>query len=289
MLTGLLWLVWQGFLALASSPPARLELIPGRQVAAYWSDGRAAKATRVRYTPVLVPHRLQVVENTCTASVGANCRLETYRVNHQYTFQWEKHPDKSKLGETATWTKCFGFNFVITLFGGSSFNSMDANIRPILGRDVPKDRLTCDDYRWMPGGTASFPPAALDVARWDGERMTRNDDTGISENRSVVGALDLRWTRHEAGGLALTQVGPVMSRFDSSHGLYLGDHAALWIQRPGAEACLITFKITSEKNGPFTKSKPRPLIFGEDELTQPDSYLITFISKLMKEPTCVFD
>ena len=127
--------------------------------------------------------------NTCSdAPPPKTARIEiAYRMT-ELVFLWTAHPTASKIGQEVQFS------------GGNPLFSSPLPLREFSGlreylprvfSGFPFDRIVCDDYRWLPGGTATHGPVALLLPRWDGEFMLPNPETGIDENRIVGGAQDI--------------------------------------------------------------------------------------------------
>jgi hypothetical protein len=182
---------------------------------------------------------MELTDSTCPGPrPEVQCRLTSPLEYDGFRFVWTKNPDPAKLGQ------------VITAVDGAKltnedlWNAAHGALYPDVFPGFGGIDLSCGDFLWLPGGTASAP-ASLDVASWSTELMRENSETRQTENMAVGGAYGLRFARAGDRELRLVSAEQWVGKDLASalKAFLVGDVVNLAVAEPaGGGYCQIAFK-----------------------------------------------
>lgn len=216
------------------------DFTPGKPLTMSWDDGRVAT---LRVTSLTIPKQLgisfQVFDNDCTSAKGMKCVYKTSFRTFWAQMVWTKHSDPTKIGSIVQRKSTNGpepLEETVTTLG------LESNYLPELSQGLPPTQIECADFSWLPTETKNAP-AKIEIDRWEGEAMFPNPETGNTENRTVVGAVNLELSSNGPGAMtidrigAFTASGPFFSQI-----LIFGDVNALTMKKPTGETCDVSLK-----------------------------------------------
>ncbi|OQW48483.1 MAG: hypothetical protein A4S09_04705 [Proteobacteria bacterium SG_bin7] len=162
----------------------------GKPPMAIWKNGREATGMFRINDAVFVDIPATVYENSCTGFTGVKCNFRSGIRAHHIAMIWTKHEDAKRVGQILKWSFKNNNDPKDLLPGDFFFGPADHIRYPEAAKDSPKfDTMTCDDYRFLPSDPFMAPYNR--IKRWETEIMDTNPETGMPENRSTGGALDV--------------------------------------------------------------------------------------------------
>ena len=225
-------------------PPVTFTKENNKLVVVHWPDGREATVTAYHGPTSVLHATVQVTENLCNDHAGMICTFDTAYSLNNVKLVWTKHPDASKINHVVK-IKYPGQQNDQTqeLIESPVILSSARTVAPNLTKDMPNDRFTCPDYSWVPGGSVQSPPAKALVSHWNNEYMFPNAETGVSENHSESGMLDVDLTKTPDGKMELSHVRHWVTKF-SGIPANIGETMSLFFKPdPSADnLCQITLK-----------------------------------------------
>jgi len=251
---------------------AEVEIVKeiGKPVSVTWPDGRKAVLSIDREPVLTLQVPFGLAENTCSTAGTPKCQVDSAFRFVRYAFLWVNHPQPEKVGRVLV--KNYGGSENYPLIDSVNVNSVQKYSGFSSGNELPKDRIACEAYDWLPGGTTSAP-LNLEVPRWDCEAMSINPETGLMENRIIGGAVNVQLQRDEKGGLEIQKIGAFIG---PQPALFQGDIVALVMPVPGQKSfCQMSLKPDLGKVGEVItkyfndiKEDFIPYVFGSDEYSQ---------------------
>lgn len=259
--------------------PATPHFEVGKPLMTTLADGREAT---IRVTSATLGKQVeipfQVYENDCSDFRGMSCVYRTGYRKIWVQLVWTKNPDATRL------------NQIVNLqFGDSSSNSspiesqtqatgLEVDFLPGLASGMPATTIECNDFSWLPDATKDAP-AKLTVLRWENERMSVNPETGVSENRTDGGALQVELSKVNPTFLKIDKVGSFTSTSSFLFpALVIGDVASVTMRKANGELCQAALKPAGLGNaaaniGSIDKQRPPAAtapdyIFGSSEVSQ---------------------
>jgi hypothetical protein len=220
----------------AQSRPLSIET--GKPVILKWSDTHQGI---LKYQPRISPPftiPFTVHENLCSNSAGQSCKLKTQLTNPLFVVVWYKHPDNTKIGRPVS-------------YGNESLENEDdievsaefKKIYPQLTKNLSAASIECTDYSWIPGTrSAKVPPNQLKIARWESEFMLPNEDTGVTENRTIGGAINVSLEKSKENSLLIKDIQAITGDQFQVLSLVFGDNFSWVIKDATGESCQIAFK-----------------------------------------------
>ena len=247
---------------------------PGKAIVVDWNDGRVATVQIDRRKWVRLPIAFEVAENTCNEVLTKACNFAlAFKVDH-VALNWTTHPDAAKKGKVLRYAKTPATDFSALEFK-SQLTGPDKRFRPTIAPQAPDDQILCEDYRWLPGGSKTSPPAQTLISRWEGEFMFQNPETRVAENRCIGGALDLTLAGNDSGSISIAKVKHFTGFFPN---IFFGDILALTL-KGNEQFCQISLKpnlgAISKLLDAYLKSQEPEFVsylFESDEYSAPDSF-----------------
>lgn len=220
----------------AQSSPLSIEV--GKPVILKWSDThQGILKYQPRISPVFtIP--FTVHENLCGSATGQTCKLKTQLTNPFFVVVWDKHPDKTKIGRPV-------------MFNDEALDNKDdvevsaefKKIYPQITKNLSTASIECADYSWIPGTQSpKSPPNQLKIARWESEFMLPNEDTGVTENRTIGGAINVSLQKSKENSLLIKDIQAITADQFQVLSLVFGDNFSWVIKDASGESCQIAFK-----------------------------------------------
>lgn len=243
-----------------------------------FEDGREAVVSLALADTFDLPLNFEVSENSCTPVVGVRCRFYMGLQVGKMALVWSHHPDPSRLNtvvkiRTTPTGSFYPRESTVTYLGA------DRKLMPKAAHHLPKDRMVCEDWGWLPGGSVATPPASIQVLRWENEQMLTNPETGLSENRLTGGAHGVLMRSDFARELVVEDVQYYVG-VSAIPALFLGDIAGLTWLLPSGDFCETSLKAALAEFmnaaqayfGAARLDGFKPYIYGSDELTEQMSF-----------------
>ncbi len=261
----------------AQSPvEGRPELIfeAGKPITLTYQDGRVAALKVYRSVIPNLTVSFEVFENLCASSQGQSCQYHFSAKEVWMPLVWTHHPNPEKIGKPVHAKGNPEQKFAV-----EDFIVSDAKqFFPILGQGLSSTRFSCDNWSWLPGGSAQTPPRQTLIKRWGSETMIPNPETGINENTTLGGATNVEFRVTPNNELELVKMRSIekVQNF-SSDLLIFGDNVSFTMKML-SDSCQISIKPGSFDNAGLilqeaSARRPQPeeidqfYIFGDDELS----------------------
>lgn len=240
----------------------------GKPVEVMFTDGRVAQWQIGRRQALALPTPFTVAENTCTGKEGVQGKMLFGLVSHRLILVWKEHTDPKKVGQPVKLvfkeskeapTTVVIDEVLISLGNKHEYQKAAAGL--------PAERIEADDYSWMPNGGAEAPEK-LELARWDGEAMFTNPETGLMENRTIPIAMGVTFTK-DRKGLVLSGIKKMLG---NQFSFFFGDLWAMVLHQ-GEDLCQLSLKasFTDVFNQVIEylsqELKMQPYLFGADEFS----------------------
>lgn len=210
---------------------------PGKPIIVKWSEThQGILKVYPQVSPVLsLPFRVH--ENLCAPTIGQTCVFKTQFSEPWIFLAWHKHPDSKKIGQIIKQKSSGEFLEDNDTFLASEFK----NFFPQLAKKLKSASIECSDYSWIPGSGQKTAPNALMISRWEIEFMVPNQETGISENRTIGGVLNLELTKNKST-LELQKAKALTSGDFTPPTLVFGDNFSWTLKDKTGDSCQIAFK-----------------------------------------------
>ena len=263
------------------SPKPAIRKVLGQPIFVDFPDGREAV---VKYTvldtqnPLSIP--FQVFDSLCSDRRGMSCTFQMPYRSIYYFLVWSKHPDPEKLNQPLRYKNANESRNDSRLFETQLFTSgIERKFTPKLVSGMAPNRLVCNDFSWLPGGSKEAP-TTVSVKQWNTEFMTDNPETGVSENRTAFGALNLQLTKSSPQSLDVTNVDYFASSFGGITSILIsGDVQNLTIQKDAKTLCSAELKPASlasaiseisnaEKRRTPPEQEKNVYLYGQDEASR---------------------
>jgi hypothetical protein len=211
---------------------------PGKPVLFKWSDTHQGV---LKYQPrtsptVIIP--FTVHENLCSTPAGQICKMKTQIANPWFVVVWHKHPDTSRIGQPVIYD-----NKPVESNDNIVISAELKKFYPLLAKKLTPAAIECDDYSWIPGAPSTkAPPNTLQIARWESEFMLPNEDTGVTENRTVGGAINVALQKDNDNSLLIKDIKALTSDLFQSPSLVVGDNFSWVLKEASGHSCQIAFK-----------------------------------------------
>ena len=210
----------------------------GKPVILKWSDTHQGILKYQPRTSPTVAISFTVHENLCSTSAGQICKMKTQIANPWFVVVWHKHPDISKIGQPVIYD-----NKPVESNDNIMISAEVKNFYPLLTKKLTPAAIECDDYSWIPGALSSkSPPNNLKIARWESEFMLPNEDTGVTENRTVGGAINVSLQKSNDNSLVIKDIKALTSDDFLSSSLVVGDNFSWVLKEASGNSCQIAFK-----------------------------------------------
>lgn len=198
-------------LTTSADTPAPLANLPvitltaGLPVLFTWADGRVATLSISRKAAGTMPLQLKVADNTCNYKIGTICQFNrTMRMDY-FALVWTTHPDPTKIGTVVQKSIGPGSSPQTTTRNITQImGTTDGHFQPKIGATIPEDELTCPEYSWIPGGTETQAPDALNITRWHVEGTGNNFETDLNETRTLQSVFDVALKRTNTNSLKIS-------------------------------------------------------------------------------------
>lgn len=224
-----------------------IEKIPGQPVRVKWEDGRVAilRGYYGHKYPVKVPYK--ITESTCRPIAPVNCEHSYEIIKGKVLAQWEKHPDPSRAGQ---WLKAKMNNLILHTEALYGRGHLPLYPQPTALQSLARQALTCPDFSW----TGLSAPTEVMVQNWENEIMIVNPETGVSENRSISGHMNVVLKSVSPQVMEIANEGIVTSEFIPVVGLTAAQNLTLQTTEGGN--CLVA---ASSRDVPANLFSPEPL------------------------------
>lgn len=210
----------------------------GTKIQATWKDGREATAMMGTIAPIVLEVPLTIFENSCNEISISKCRFLAGLHYHRVHFLWTKHPEPQKIGKSVR-TRIKNITQYDDFFPSRSILlPVNKITSPLAAQDVADDELVCDDYSFLPQNP--FSGTHLQILKWESEAMFNNAELGITENRSIGGALNIELLPESGHRLKLKVNGGYTNLFSAP--LAFGDVISLTLKNSDGSLCQIGIK-----------------------------------------------
>lgn len=200
-----------------------------------WPGGYQAVLKSSRAVSPEIEVKFQVFENTCNDFQGQRCTYHM-QISDIWSFLvWSNHPEPEKVGKQ--------------IYSSGNLAEHDFNVTsdnkhlfPVLGQGLMDSYITCEDYQWLPKNNGR-ESQELKIARWGNEYMVANQETGLSENRTISGAINVNiqidpeshaLTIRSMDALTVGDFGPPILTF--------GDNFSWSVADENGDLCQVAFK-----------------------------------------------
>lgn len=231
-------------------------------------DGRIAQLVHDPRPALIISLPFQVTENTCTEKVGLRGKLKLSFAVNRLALTWLKHPQAANVGKSVS-LKEKTTTSVFTVFSFVFVSPAEAERYPLMAKKLSPQDFSGSDFSWLPGGGSKAPDSAY-LTRWDIEAMVVNEETGITENRTIGLTQGVTLKAQQNGDLRVVKVKRYLG---GNFAFFQGDIWSMVSRLPTGEACLISLKAdlvgaAQELGDFFTAPAPlQPYPFGFDEFS----------------------
>jgi hypothetical protein len=220
----------------SQSTASTLKIESGKPITLSWPDGRVAILKNYIQISPKISLDFQIHENTCNDFKGQICKYKIQFLESWSFMAWQKHPDAKKIGEIVKST--YG-----RIFEQEDYIAADSkDFYPIAKRLNPAE-IECSDYSWIPGGGPSMSPKSVKIVRWENESMIENAETGLSENRTTGGAINVLLEKASSSQkLQIKSIKALTAGDFASTLLMFGDNVSWSLKDKNGELCQIAIK-----------------------------------------------
>lgn len=183
------------FLTAASSfagPAFQIVPLENGHIRLVFEDGREAETFTTETAPQQFPVKMEMTENICHVDQEKpHCSLIIPGSQIGVKALWTKNPDTSKLKKSVEYSL---YGTKLDIVSEQIFRSFGD--RQSIGIEPWKStaHFACDDYAWLTGIPGDTIPKWNNFLSWGGEINVTNFETNVSDNMTLLGALNIRMT-----------------------------------------------------------------------------------------------